>query len=185
MNIDPTVISQYSASPTLRLLLQTMADYYDPTADLDAFFTYVWDVNTAVGYGLDRLGRVVGVGRVLQVSTGTYLGFYPQTDVESFGYGVFFSGTGSTNNFSLTDDAYRLLILAKAASNISDGSIPSINAILMSLFPGRGDCWVIDNLNMTMVYNFNFVLSPVEQAIVAQSGVLPKPCGVTATVAHL
>ena len=35
---------------------------------------------------------------------------------------------------------------------------------------------------MTMIYKFEFVLTPVELAIVLQSGVLPKPTGVSATV---
>jgi Protein of unknown function (DUF2612) len=35
---------------------------------------------------------------------------------------------------------------------------------------------------MTMTYTFAFQLSPVELAIVTQSGVLPKPTGVLASV---
>ena len=53
---------------------------------------------------------------------------------------------------------------------------------MMNLFPHRGNCYVVDGLNMTMQYFFAFPLSPVELAIVSQSGVLPKPVGVSATV---
>jgi hypothetical protein len=35
---------------------------------------------------------------------------------------------------------------------------------------------------MTMQYKFDFVLTAVEQAILAQAGVLPTPCGVAAIV---
>jgi hypothetical protein len=36
---------------------------------------------------------------------------------------------------------------------------------------------------MSMIYHFDFLLSPVELAIVEQSGALPRPSGVSATVA--
>ena len=35
---------------------------------------------------------------------------------------------------------------------------------------------------MTMTYTFEFALTPVEQAIVEQSGVLPRPTGVSSSV---
>lgn len=173
-------------------------------------------------------------------------------------YGPFFTGQSLTDNFRLSDQAYRLLIYAKAAANITDGSIPAINRILISLFPGRGNCYVTevrpspffgfaeaavtrptyirglnqlqtydgpfvgfaeglpdssgldqspfytgtaqgspaaglnalcapffsgqDNPYLAMAYTFDFPLTPVELAIVQQSGVLPKPTGVAATV---
>lgn len=183
-NVAQTIISQYAASPTLTQLIANMNTYLDPRANLDAFFAQVWNVDTAIGWGLDRLGRVVGVGRVVQVATGSFLGFEQSSDAEPFGGGIWFSGAGSSSNYSLTDDAYRLLILAKALSNISDGSIPSINQILLNLFPGRGNCYVTDGGDMTMTYTFSFTLSAVELAILAQSNVLPRPCGVSATVVH-
>ena len=44
---------------------------------------------------------------------------------------------------------------------------------------------MVDGENMTMQYVFNFTLSPVELAIVEESGVLPKPVGVAATVVQI
>ncbi len=69
--------------------------------------------------------------------------------------------------------------MAKAALNITDASAPSINRILLALF---GDGYVRDNLDMTMTYVFSEPLSPVQTSIVFNSGVLPRPCGVSATV---
>jgi hypothetical protein len=157
------------------------------TTDFDAFFKFCWDVDTAVGYGLDRLGRVVGVSRVLHLpSTGVYFGFDQASDAEPFDQAPFYSGAAQlTTNYNLGDDAYRKLILAKALANISDGSIPSINQILMNLFSDYGDCYVTDGGDMTMTYTFGSTLSAVDFAIVAQSGVLPKPCGVAATIVQL
>lgn len=178
-----TVISEYANSPRLIQLIKNIDAYLDQSANLDAFFDLVLNVDTAIGYGLDVWGRIVGVSRVLQVVVGDWFGFAEaMPGVDTFGQGAFFSGASLTNNFALSDEAYRRVILAKAAANITNGSIPAINQILLSLFPHRGNCYVTDGLNMTMTYFFTFPLSPVELAIVQQSGVLPKPTGVSATV---
>lgn len=182
-NVLETVISQYANSPTLLQLIANMDAYLDQTQNIDAFFDLIWNVDTAQGYGLDVWGRIVGVGRILQVSSAFYFGF-TEAGIEArpFNQAPFYIGAPLTSNYALTDTAYRTLILAKALANICDGSIPAINQILLNLFPGRGDCYVVDNQDMTMVYAFEFALTPVEAAIVTQSGVLPRPTGVSYTV---
>jgi hypothetical protein len=178
-----TVLSQYANSPILTGLISNFFHYIDQTANMDAFFDLVWNVNTAQGWGLDVWGRIVGVTRTLQVSDVSYFGFAQASPtVGTFGQGIFYSGTPLTGNYQLTDSSFRQLIFAKALANISDGSIPGINQILLSLFPGRGNCYVTDGEDMTMTYTFDFPLSPVEIAIVVQSGVLPKPVGVAASI---
>jgi hypothetical protein len=186
--IDPlaTILSQYSGSARTVALIEYFNTWIDPSADLDAFFAMIWDLDSAQGVGLDIWGRIVGVGRVLQVASGTFFGFAETLDTittSTFGSGgPFFSGGATTTNFALSNDGFRTLIFAKALSNITDGSIPVLNAILRILFPDRGNCYVVDNADMTMVYKFEFPLTPVEAAIVENSGVLPRPLGVSATV---
>jgi hypothetical protein len=183
-NYRDTVLSQYANSPSLGLLIQSFNDCVDPQSKINAFYSLMWNVDTAQGYGLDVWGRIVGIGRVLNVSTGKFFGFDEATTVSAdpFGQSPFYAGQVATSNYALSDTSYRLLILAKAAANISNCSIPSINRILRLLFSGRGNCYVSDGLNMTMTYDFYFTLSAVEIAIVQGTGVLPKPAGVTATV---
>jgi hypothetical protein len=182
-DVDRTVISQYANSPAILAIVHNFASYVDPTTNFDAFYDMVWNVDTAQGYGLDVWGRIVGVSRVLHLPDGSkYLGFHEATDGHSFGEGIFYSGGTVTTNFSLADPFFRRLILAKALSNISDGSIAGINQILINLFGSYGNCYVIDNGDMTMVYSFGSTLSVVDFAIVSQSGILPRPCGVAVTV---
>lgn len=176
-----TILFQYANSPILTKLITNLAAYFDFTKNFDDFFDLIWNVYTAQGYGLDVWGNIVGVTRVLNIAiVGNYLGFAEASPTaETFGFGPFYSGETLTTNFSLSDPAFRILILAKAAANITDGSILSLNALLLSLFPNRGDAFVTDDGNMQMSYTFNFALTPVEAAIVTQSGVLPQPAGVT------
>lgn len=208
-----TVISQYANSPVLTTLIVNVFDYLDQTANFDAFFDLIMNVDTAQGYGLDVWGRIVGVNRVVQTTVGNWLGWTEALPGSfTWSQGPWYSGDPLTANFALTDQSYRMLIMAKAAANITDGSIPAINRILMSLFPNRGNCYVRDGQpddgswfgwaessnaqgwnqaswyhgqalsSMTMAYVFEFDLSPVELAIVQNSGVLPKSTGVSASV---
>lgn len=185
-DVAPTVISQYANSPAMLALLDGFAGSLDPTADFDAFYNLVWNVDTAQGYGLDVWGRIVGVSRSLHLTAvGSYLGFTGQTGAQPLNQGVFFNENLSTTNYALSDTAFRRLIFAKALANISDGSIPAINQILINLFPTQQNAYVTDGLDMTMTYTFHGALSPVDYAIVSQSGVLPKPTGVTATIVQI
>lgn len=180
-----TIISQYAQSPALLALIDGFNQAVDPVTNINDFYRLVWDVSTAEGYGLDVWGRIVGVGRVLKIqSRGRFFGFGEAGTINITGFDVapFYDGQILSQNHALTDDGFRTLIYAKAFANICDGSLAAINQILLTLFAGRGNCYVQDNQDMTMTYVFAFRLTPVESAIVAQSGILPKPTGVFATV---
>lgn len=180
---DRTVISQYANSPTLRQLIRNMDEYINPDADFDAFYSYVWNVETAQGFGLDIWGRIVGVGRMLTVpGNETYLGYNEALDWQPFNQAPFYMGTQATQTYRLADDAYRKLILVKALANISDCTSPSLNRLLSNLFEGRGRCYVSDTGKMEFRYVFEFSLEPYEIAILTQSGAIPKPAAVLANV---
>lgn len=182
-----TIISQYSNSETITSLILAFNSAIDQTENFDLFYDRIWNILSAQGYGLDVWGRIVGVGRSLSVPGDlAYFGFAEAgIGANPFNQEPFYSGAVLTNNFDLSDDAFRVLILAKAFANVSDGSLISANKILLSLFPSRGTCYARDNLDMTMDYVFGFVLAPVELAILAQSGVLPTPAGVVSDIIQL
>jgi Protein of unknown function (DUF2612) len=185
---DPwkTVLAQYANSPIITSMITSFNAALDQTSNFESLYDLVWNVATAQGYGLDVWGRIVGVTRVLKFSgTSPSFGFNEANSWTGFGQGGFFSGGSGTSNFVLSDSDFRTLILAKASGNICDGAIPSINAILLALFPNRGKCYVADGLNMSLTYTFKFVLNPVELAIVQTPGVLPNPAGVIINVSSL
>lgn len=186
-NVEQTIISQYANSPSLVQLVKNMNQYFDPAANFKAFYDYVWNVNTARDIGLDIWGRIVNISRLLQIpGNNPVFGFKDNAvppDTQPFGWGTFNSkGTIVTQGYLLGDDAYRTLILAKALANISATTAPAINQILRNLFPNRGVCYVLDSGGMAMQYTFRFQLTVTEYAILAQSGVLPRPAGVRATI---
>ena len=187
--VQSTVISQFANSPALLSLVNSFNDSIDPTHNIDAFVANVWNINTAVGYGLDFWGRIVGVKRALYVpgSGGKTFGFKEETTahITTFGIGAFFGGVNITPNYSLGDAQYRRLILVKAFSNISDRSIRSMNASLLQMFPGRGNAYVADAGAMTARLTFNFSLTSIDLAIVLQSGAFAGPTGVNVTLTSI
>lgn len=200
IDVERTICSQYANSPTLLQLIANMNAYIDPRQNLIAFYNYVWNVDTAVGFGLNTWGRIVGVSRVVPIpgSAGSF-GFAnadSPPDWQNFGSvgapgvgGPFFSGQVNTGGFTLNDPSYRTLILTKALANISATTAPALNQLIQNLFPGRGKAYVVDKGKsnssaggMNMTYVFEFALTQIEYAILAFSGVLPHPAGVGVTI---
>ena len=200
LDVEQTICSQYANSPTLLQLIANMNAYIDPRKSLLDFYNVVWNVNTAVGFGLDIWGRIVGVSRVVPIpGTSGAFGFDNvdrPPDWQNFrnalvgnGGGPFFAGEVITGGFSLDDSSFRTLILTKALANISTTTAPALNQLIRNLFPGRGRAYTLDlgksNASaggMAMRYVFEFPLTTIEYAILAFSGVLPHPAGVLTSI---
>lgn len=183
IDVERTIVSQYANSPTITQLVLNMNEHLDPRADFDAFYNFVWNVDTAQGFGLDIWGRIVNIRRELALpNVPDYFGFSDALPgSQPFAQAPFYDGTPpATQTYLLADDAYRSLILAKALANIAAVNAPSLNQLLKNMFAGRGRCYVNDLGNMQFRYTFEFRLTPQEYAIVTQSGVLPRPSGVNA-----
>jgi hypothetical protein len=180
------VIRQYANSARIDEVILSFNDAMDQTENLSNLYDFIWNVDTAVGYGLDVWGRIVGVSRTLKLpGTVTYIGFEEANSWTGFGQDGFYSGGGVSNNYVLSDSDFRTLILAKAACNITIGAIPAVNQILLTLFPNRGACYVADGLNMQLTYTFKFALNPIELAIIETSGVLPSAAGIAVNISQL
>jgi hypothetical protein len=181
------MIKQYAASPRIQQLMTNMAAYLDPSQWTDEFYNIVWNVDSAQGFGLDIWGTIVGVDRYLNVGSSTYFGFNttPTESWQPFNQGPFYGGPAATSTFKLADNAFRVLILAKALTNVTETTAPGVNAVLQSLFPGRGRCWVNDLGSMSMRFVFEFALESWERAVLVSGEALPRPAGVHATIAEI
>lgn len=154
-NWSETLLNQFAGSPTITALIQSFNDAVDPSANIAAFQQYIWNVNSAVGYGLDVWGNIVNVPRTIASASGP---------------------------LTLSDTDYRTLILAKAAANIGNCTTQTLNRLLSSIFATSGSVSVQDNLDMTITYVFTFPPTSGQQAIIENSGVLPRPAGVQVNV---
>ena len=184
-NYTQTEMAQYANSPTITTLINAINQWIDPSASIELFLTQVWNVSTATGYGLNVWGQIVGVSRTLQVPySGSFFGF-AEASGQPFGQGVFYNGTYPSSNVTLGDSDFRTLIMLKAAANISNGTVPAINAMLKALFGSAGYCFVQDTGDMTMRLVFYFTPTVNQLAILLHSGVVPRPAGVLACVVQL
>lgn len=184
MDISNTIIRQYANSRTICRLLQDFADNMDPSAFIDLAVTQIFDPRTATGFGLDVWGRIVGVSRYLDVASDKFIGFAEASglNTDTFDNAIFYNGAGAgSGSYALADEMYRKLIFAKAWSNISDCSVPSINGCLQILFSGSGRAYVQDNRDRSLTFIFEFTPDPAQVAIIEKSGVLPVPAGVAFT----
>lgn len=172
-----TLISQYDNSPRLRALLLGLERAVDPWLDIQEFYRSVFDPRTAVGWGLDCWGQIVGIGRHIELE-GTDAAFgFDGSELQPFGQGTFWS-EDATSYYRLTDEAYRQLIFFKAAINITDGSLASLNRIMDMMFGERGTVCVLHVGTMRIRFYFDFYLRPFERALIAREDVPPKPAGV-------
>ena len=188
-NFKETIISQYAASSIIVQLIENMDEYIDPSANFTSFYTMIWNIDTAVGVGLDIWGRIVGVGRNLSVpAVRNYFGFKQPgvTPWLPMSYGCFMEPglTLATQVYRLEDTQYRTLILAKALANICRTSPPQLNQLVTNLFKDRGRAYVLDLGAMSMLYRFEFLLTVWEIAIITQSGVIPHTSGVRCYYQH-
>lgn len=176
---------QYASSPRIKQLITYNTEYFSASW-VDEFYDVVWNVDTAQGFGLDIWGRIVGLenGRQAQISNVDYLGFRTESVSQGWkplSYAVFYDGGSLGGSFELQDATFRVAILAKAFSNISDMTTPSLNEMLQSIFSGRGRCYVRDFGNMEIQYVFEFQLTPWERWLFTSDAV-PSPGGVLASV---
>ena len=185
-----TLQAQFANSPILFSILDSFNDAADPSGAVDSFYANIWDIDSARGYGLDVWGRIVGVSRVLQIpggAGGPVFGFSQAEGggaIDTFGVAPFSSSLTATTNYNLPDDQYRTLIMVKALANITGCSIQALNRLLLLVFPGSGNAYVIETGAMAITYHFDFPLSTVQLAIVTQSGAIPHPTGVAVTITH-
>lgn len=184
MDINPTIIRQYFTSPRMRRMLEDFRDNMDPLAFIELLTDRVLDPRTAVGYGLDVWGRIVGVSRYLDVGEDLFIGFEEAGDIttDTYGNAIWYNGVVvSGTALYLADAMYRKMIFAKAWANMSDASIASINGCLQMLFSDTGIAYARDNRDKTITFVLNFTPDPSQIAIMTKANVIPTPAGVNFT----
>ena len=151
-NVEQTIISQYGNSSTIGSLIQGMNQNIDPSADIDNFYNYVFNIDTAENFGLDIWGRIIGVSREVLTNPVTFL----------------------------DDTAYRALLLLKALSSYA--SAPSINQLLLNWLGAGTRAYVTDRGGMQLVFQVESLLQPYQIEIIKNSGIFLRPAGVGATL---
>ena len=175
--VEETILSQYASSPVLCRLIHGMNAYIDPAADIERFYDQVFNIHSARTWGLDNWGRILVIGREIEIDEDKdVLGFLGQ-ELPPFNQGTF-NNSGVSNVWRLEDEPYRQLLLLKAMANIADCSIPCLNRLLNNFFHGRGPVYVLKTGTMQLRYIFEFWLEPFERSLMRREDIPPRPAGV-------
>lgn len=188
-NLGLTIISQYANSPLMLALLGSINAAVSPYEDFELVYNSILNINTAVGYGLDVLGRIEGITRLITIPANTsFVGWKEANSWQPWGQAPFWDGnTGEltvATVVALSDSVFRNVVLAKALANVSNCSALSINKILQVLFGASSTqyAYIQDLGNMTMVIKFLASISLINQYIITQKAIIPKPAGVQASI---
>lgn len=174
------ILWQYNDAVNLQTLLEEKDAWYAENQQgfWENWFTDVFDLATANDFGLNVwsiiLGQPIYINNGPQPQDGIFgLGPYNQNLTN----GNFGSQNGYTYQFSTP--IARVLLQLRYFQLTSAGTVPEINRMLKYIFgQNYGEAFIIDELDMTGRYLFNFTI-PSEMLLMFNSfDILPRPAGV-------
>jgi hypothetical protein len=106
----------------------------------------------------------------------------PSEEITTFGFdlaGVGFDQApfyaGDDVGVPITDEVYRVLLIARGGQLLTDGSIPSLNSVLFAAF-GFGH--YVDHGDMSLSVIFDGAVDTLTAQVIADTDIIIKPCGV-------
>ena len=160
--IEKTILSQYACSTSLLTIIEAWNQCLDPVGLINNWYSWLWNIDTARGYGLDVWGRIVGATRNLTIP----------------GYGICY-GVEESETLSLTDDEFRSVILGAASSNIWDGSTEGAAQTVNRTLPSGGWTIIDDHYDETISLIIGGTSVPAyAQAAIISDVVNIRPAGV-------
>lgn len=178
------VTSEHSQRPkfmaSILASIQGLADLQDNCSNLSSLF----DIDTAVGDQLDKLGQWVGVSRNVAVPIANVYFSWGVAN-QGWGQGAWFSPFDSVAGLvRLPDESYRTLIRATIARNVWDGTVPSIYKIWGLVFAlAQFQLLVQDNqdMSMTIIMLTTGSIDAITLALITGGAIVPRPAGVRIT----
>ena len=180
-DIKDTILFQYSSSSIIKAVIEGVNDLIKPDEDINLVYNEMFNILSAQGVGLDFWGVKIGIGRKIKIQStvdeNDSFGFYG-SELNAWDTVPFFSEKEG-DVVKLEDNAYRELLLIKAAANISRTDIASLENLLERLYSGRGKFYFLEIGVMKLRYIFEFYLTPYEESLAMRRDLPPKPAGVT------
>lgn len=182
------VISEHVNKPKFMTALGIVAGAIQDITTLINGMPTLFDVDSAAGDQLDKVGEWVGRSRVVdQVLDPEFFGFADDNAALPFGEltnvaigGRFYEqGEGFATSSTLGDPEYRTILKAKIVRNQWDGSIEGLENALAFVFNSQAA--VIDNGDLTLQINIGRPITGVEKALLSTFDILPRAGGVKIT----
>lgn len=149
------IYHQYANSPKMVQFIESSANMISVINDMRNFYQYVFNINSAAGFGLDVWGDILNIPRSLLL------------EIE-----------GVDTQYTMNDEEYRIVLKLAASKYISDAACENIYDALSLIFESYGNIYVTDLEGMHIRYSFEFLIPEILYAILKKTGVVPKPAGV-------
>lgn len=176
-NLLRSILWQYEGADNLRQIVEAEQAWFDG-AQVEFWESWIRDVfnfNTANDFGLAVWSRILDIDLGVDVSA--------SPDEPCFGFGQY-NENFNNGNFSrvrggtvpLTTDQKRLVIRLRYAQLTTRPTVPNINRILWDVFADfGGSAYVTDNQDMTIDYQFNFLIPSSLRFILEKYDLLLRP----------
>ena len=176
-NLLRAILWQYEGADNLRRIVEAEQAWFDG-AHVEFWGSWIRDVfnfNTANDFGLAVWSRILDIDLGVDVSA--------SPDEPCFGFGQYNENFENGNfsrirggTVSLTTDQKRLVIRLRYAQLTTRPTAPNINRILSDVFADfGGSAYVTDNQDMTIDYQFNFLIPSSLRFILEKYDLLLRP----------
>ena len=179
INYVDYITSEHNDKP---LYTSIIASLTQPLVDIQATLNSMvnkFDIDSAVGDQLDKVGEWIGVTRRLSIPlTGVYFAF--NTAGVGLDQGTWHGPFDPLTHLDvLPDDSYRTLLRAKIANNRWDGTITGAYEFMQQVFPNN-TFFIQDNQDMSMLIGVSGAnpLNAVTYALLTGGYLNIKPAGV-------
>jgi len=174
------VILQYYQKPKAQGEIKTYSDEFENVYSfLNDFFTE-FDLDQATGDRLDKIGKIVGISRIVEGGVlKKYFGYDGGPNILPYDQGRYFSeGDELFTDSELDDGQYRIFIKAKVAKNNASAILvgderDGLQDAIQLLFDG--EAYVTDNQNMTLNLYVSSAVPDDDLILIIQADLLPKP----------
>lgn len=185
VNLLRAILWQYENAPNLQALLEGEQEWYNinQTEFWEDWRRDVFDLRTANRFGLNVWSIILNqsIYGTIPPDGGSPAWGFSSTNF-NFDNGNFISSEGSI--YPLPDDVARILLQLRYFQITSSGTVPEINRMLKFVFGKLGNCWLVDNHDMTQGYYFDFPVASAIKYIFNNFDILPRPAGVESTIAY-
>lgn len=178
VNLLQAILWQYNDAVRLQSLLEDKSLWYETEhsefwAD---WFVDVFDLRTANDFGLVVWAIILNVP--LTITSGE------NENVDLWGFGEFRRNFNrgnfapSSTGIRLTTEQKRLVLQLRYFQLVTRGAVPEVNKFLAYVFKDMGRVYMLDGLDMTITYVFQFAPPPILLYVLENYDVLPRPAGV-------
>lgn len=177
------IYAQFKNSPLLTAIVNDNAQAFDLDNIESQFFDNAFNLDTCVGYWLDVWGVKIGLSRVLNVPY-----FYEAFGFDNCGVGFDqapFYESGTTTQYLMDDDTYRLALKTKFQANFSANSPHDYNRLLHFFFDNflaYTDYYVTVPVPMWMLFRFKAPLEAWQKQLILDGNMIPIPAAISIRV---